>query len=151
MKRSNLSPRGFTLAEMLVVVGIVVILLGLVTVAGRRGTAMREMDRAAREIHGALSLAHSQARNTTGGATVSFTLPTGDAAGSWTVAAGGRTQRQGEIPRGVSITPTNLSTVQFAQSGAVASTVTITVTSRLTGKGKTVTVHSGTGAVVLED
>lgn len=144
-------PPGLSLTELMVVVGILVLLLGLVTIAGRRGLAMRELDRAAREIHGALSLAHSIARNTAGGATVEFTLPTADAAGGWTVKAGGTVHRQEEIPRGVEIAPASLSSVEFAQNGAVANQLSITVSSRLTGASRSITVHAGTGAVVLED
>ncbi|HXE72448.1 MAG TPA: GspH/FimT family pseudopilin [Candidatus Nitrosotenuis sp.] len=143
--------RAFSLTELLVVVAILGLLLGLVTIIGRRALATRELDASSRDLQAVLSFARMLAPNA-GGARVDLVPPDGDQEGSYQVTASGRVQRQGRIPRGVELTlsPGSASRIDFAANGSVGEAITITIRSRLTGASRTLTVQAATGAVQLQ-
>lgn len=133
---------GFSLTELLVVLGILALVLAAVTVVGRRGSATRGLDAGAREVEAALNYAR-QASPNFGGGRVEF-----DGL-AWRVVLGSRTTSEGRLPRDLAVTlePASPARVEFSAAGTVATQRTVTLTSATTGESRQVRVHAGTGAV----
>lgn len=140
--------RGFTLTELMVVVALAALILGLVTFAGRRASAARTLDAAAREVEAALKYARQAAPNNSNGAKVVFVAPTDADEGTWTVQIGSKVEKRGTLSRDVRLTLSPAATeVAFGSSGAPTAQRTVTVNSPVTGGSVSIQVHAVTGAV----
>lgn len=142
-----MSRKGFTTAELLIVLGLGAMLLSLVTVAGRRGLAARALDTGARELEGAVRLARQGAPNS-GGAEVRFDLAAGPG-GAWEVRLGSRTVVRRDLARDLEVTlsPAAPARLQFTSAGTMAADRTLTLASQATGGSVRWRIYASTGAI----
>jgi prepilin-type N-terminal cleavage/methylation domain-containing protein len=138
--------KGFSLGELVVVLGILAILLTIGLMYISRAKANRELDGAATEMLNALKYARAMAISASG-TTITFT----NGNKTYTIQNGaGQTLKQFTVPASVNVNvPSELSPLTFAANGSVAGGGSIGVVSASTGRTATITVQAMTGTASM--
>lgn len=135
--------RGFTIAELLLVLALGALLLALGSAVTRRSLAARTLDVEARELEGAVRLARQGAPNS-GGAEVRF-----QPEGSWEVRLGPRAAARRDLARDLdlALSPASPSRLQFTAAGTLPADRTLVLASRTTGTSVRWRLHASTGSI----
>lgn len=141
---------GYTLMEIVVVLGILAVLLSMGLMYTARAKANRELDSAAMEMVNALKYARQMAISS-GGTTVTFTPAS--AFYIITQTTGGQVLKRITIPPSTTMTiPNAMNPLLFSANGSTNAGGDITVTSSSTGRAGTVNVQqvAGTASVSIK-
>ena len=138
--------RGFTVMEIVVVLGLVALVLGIGIPYFLYNRAMRDIDGGARQFGNLLAFAR-QTAVTRGGATVAFTTTTPPLRSRLTDAAG-RVVKTLDFPNKVTVTlPGNQTTYVFAANGTVNQGGTFTFGRQGYGSTMSIVLNPTTGGV----
>lgn len=144
LRSANKSNKGFSLAEILVVLFVIGVLLTITAVTSRRASMNRAWEAGCKELESATNLARQVATNSNGSKMV-LVSPTDTAKGSWQITATDRLDKQGELAPGLTLTQSPTGEIKFTAAGTISNDIAITLASPGTSKSQTWILRTTTG------